>query len=481
MKKSILSILLLGNALCGMWAQSVQSADTCAQSVDAYPLTIESYAQYADSVFYSYQNTMDSICADFFVYFRLWDNLEVDPPLPRRVNADYYKLVLPSTFYTSVADRHFSIDWEPTLSAYTYQPDSLLLFAPTDSLQLFQPQAIGRSARIDEWISPHLMALYLNTPTTVKYNQLWYADKKAMDLNEHKVEPKVVEVKNFVDKVEDGKVESDNQLVVLKPNFWKKAGNGYVQFTQNKISDNWYKGGESVASLLSGLMLTANYDDHRYVEFENKLEMKVGFVTAPSDTVHSYKTNTDLVRFNSKLGVKAFKNFYYTLALEAKTQFFASYGTNSTTMISNFLSPAELDMTLGLDYKYSSKKITTSLLTSPLALTYVYVKDYERVNPTRFGVKEGEKSITMWGSKFTANFTWKIMPQVEWIAKFDYFTTYDKVIGSWENTFNFTVNKYLSAKLFLHGRFDDSVTLKEGQSSYFQFQEILSFGLNYNW
>lgn len=424
---------------------------------------------------------MDTIHADFFAHFLLWDNLEVDPPLPRRVSADYFKLVLPSTFYTSATDRHFRIDWQPTLAAYTYQQDSLLSFEPSDSLRPYRPQTLDRSARVDEWIAPHLMALYLSSPEVVKHNQLWYADMKAMDMNEHKVEQKATEVKGFVTKVEKDKVASDNQLVVLKPNFWKKAGNAYVQFTQNKISDNWYKGGESVASLLSGFVISANYDDHRYVEFENKLEVKVGFVTAPSDTVHSYKTNTDLVRLNSKLGVKAFKNFYYTLALEAKTQFFASYGTNSTTMISNFLSPAELDMTLGLDYKYSNKKVTTSLLTSPLALTYVYVKDYDRVNPTRFGVKEGEKSITMWGSKFTANLTWKILPQVQWITKFDYFTTYEKVIGSWENTFNFTVNKYLSAKLFLHGRFDDSVVLKEGQSSYFQFQEILSFGLNYNW
>ena len=38
-------------------------------------------------------------------------------------------------------------------------------------------------------------------------------------------------------------------------------------------------------------MLEANFDDRQRIEFENKLEIKLGFVTAPSDTVHKYKTN----------------------------------------------------------------------------------------------------------------------------------------------------------------------------------------------
>ena len=72
-------------------------------------------------------------------------------------------------------------------------------------------------------------------------------------------------------------------------NFWTHKGNGYVQFTQHYISDNWYKGGESTNALLSGLVLEANFDDRQRIEFENKLEIKLGFVTAPSDTVHGLR------------------------------------------------------------------------------------------------------------------------------------------------------------------------------------------------
>ena len=60
------------------------------------------------------------------------------------------------------------------------------------------------------------------------------------------------------------------------------------------------------------------------------------------------------------------------------------------------------------------------------------------------------------------------------------FTSYEKMIANWENTFDFAVSKYLSTTLFMHGRFDDGVRRKEGYN-YFQFKEYLQFGLKYTW
>jgi hypothetical protein len=50
---------------------------------------------------------------------------------------------------------------------------------------------------------------------------------------------------------------------------------------------------------------------------------------------------------------------------------------------------------------------------------------------------------------------------------------------NWENTFEFKFNRYLSTKVFLHGRFDDGVTLTDDNRTYFQFKEMLTFGLSY--
>ena len=61
------------------------------------------------------------------------------------------------------------------------------------------------------------------------------------------------------------------------------------------------------------------------------------------------------------------------------------------------------------------------------------------------------------------------------------FTTYEKVTANLENTLEFKVSRHLTTKLFLHARFDDGVTLTEKNRTYFQFKEMLTFGLAYTW
>jgi hypothetical protein len=39
----------------------------------------------------------------------------------------------------------------------------------------------------------------------------------------------------------------------------------------------------------------------------------------------------------------------------------------------------------------------------------------------------------------------------------------------------------MSANIFLHPRFDDGVTLSGDNKTYFQFKEMLTFGLSYEW
>jgi hypothetical protein len=254
-----------------------------------------------------------------------------------------------------------------------------------------------------------------------------------------------------------------------------------LQLSQYSISDNWYQGGESTNALLGELRLSANYNDQHRVEFENTLELKVGFITAPSDTMHSYRTNADLFRLNSKLGVRAIKNLYYTIAGEFKTQFFPNYKTNSNDMISNFFSPAQLAVSVGMDYKLSKKKYNLSIMGAPFSYTFVYIANDSIVDPTAFSVERGKKTASLFGSKITANLDWKITSNISYLTKLEYFTTYDKVIVSWENTFDLKLNRYLSTRIFIHPRFDDGVTLTPDNDSYFQFKEMLTFGLAYSW
>ncbi|MBO7258216.1 MAG: hypothetical protein J6V11_04675, partial [Alphaproteobacteria bacterium] len=180
-------------------------------------------------------------------------------------------------------------------------------------------------------------------------------------------------------------------------------------------------------------------------------------------------------------GVRAIKNLYYTVASELSTQFLPNYATNTNNLISSFLSPVQLKLSVGMDYKVSKKKCNISLMGAPFSYNFVYIMDDDIVNPSSFNVKPGHTSANLFGSEITANIDWKIKDNISYVTKFNYFTTYDKVIANWENTVNFQLTRYLSTKIFIHLRYDDGVTLTEENDSYFQLKEMLTFGLSYTW
>lgn len=444
-------------------------------------LALPAQNTYNKRVMRAFADSLRELSASYFAYHRLWDDLEAPAPRGVKLKPDYYKLYVPPTYYYSPIEQAFAIHWEPGDRLGMNACDSIYQVRK-DSVDLFQLPDMERSAKVDRWVNRVLLDYYMQHPDKVMGNEMYFADAILLDDVQVVNTPRQEKVKDYM-KVANPveKASAENEFRVLKPNFWKKTATASMQFSQYSISDNWYQGGESTNALLSELKLTANYDDRQKVQFDNSLEIKIGFITAPSDTVHSYKTNADLLRLNSKLGVRAIKNLYYTIAAEFKTQFFPNYKTNTNDMISNFLSPAQLDLSIGMDYKLDKKKYKLSLMGAPLSYTFVYISNDKIVNPSSFNVEEGHTSANLFGSKITANIDWKIAKNISYLTKFEYFTTYDKVIASWENTFNFQLNRYLSTKLFIHARYDDGVTLTEENDSYFQLKEMLTFGLSYTW
>ena len=359
-----------------------------------------------------------------------------------KMKADYFKFVVPLTYYSKAFEEASGIDdWIPR---DIIVDDSL---RKASMLEEGMPK-MQISSELDRKINRQLLDFYVNYPELVLKNENSLLDLDFLSSKEMTSAYKEENIISLIDNNAGIGQMSGSELLVLKPNFWTSGGSGYLQFSQNYISANWYKGGESTKSLLSGFSWQIKYDDKQKTQFETKLEWKLGFITAPSDTVHTYKANNDLLRLTSKLGYKAIQNWYYTLSAEFQTQFFSSYATNSDDLVS--------------------------------ANYTLYSVMSDEVDPTKFNIKEGHKKESVLGSRVNATLTWKIIPSLLWESKFSYTTNYEKVLGEWENTFTFVFNKYLSTKLFMHGRFDDGVS-KEPDQSYFQFQELFSFGVNYTW
>lgn len=93
---------------------------------------------------------------------------------------------------------------------------------------------------------------------------------------------------------------------------------------------------------------------------------------------------------------------------------------------------------------------------------------------------EGSRVKHNFGSQVQTNFEWTIIPSIKWKTRLDYLTSYEWIRAEWENDINFILTRFLSAKLYVLARFDDSTKPTVGDN-YLQATETLGFGFNYTW
>lgn len=329
-------------------------------------------------------------------------------------------------------------------------------------------------------IDKALMNVYLTRPDLVKTNETRLNSVGApVEITE---ETPYKPNEDIVKDVAPLPIEPDAlpmDILVRKPNFWTIAGDYYLQFLQNYVSDNWYKGGESNYSLLGSVTMQANYNNKQKVKWDNKLELRLGYQTSKGDSVHKYKTSEDLIRYTGKLGLQATKRWYYTLQLIAQTQFAHGLKSNDHTVYSDFFSPFNLNISVGMDYTvdWLNHKLKGTAHFAPLAYNWKYVGRESLA--TRYGLNEGQHSMSDYGSECTIDLTWAIADNISWKTRLYGYTTYKRAEIEWENTLSFQFNRYISTNLFLYPRFDDGASREDGES-YWQFKEFASVGFSYS-
>lgn len=379
------------------------------------------------------------------------DSLAAEGAYNTGSDARYFKLFAPLTFYHSPAGK------------------SLLL----------GKGGAGADSVNDE-IDKALMDIYLTRPELVISTETGL--RKAGSIRDDFDKP-VRQEMELVDVILPEKDEPETVpegLFIKKPNFWSFSGDSYLQVLQNYVSDNWYKGGESNYSMVANVTLVANYNNKRKLKFDNKLEMKLGFQTSPSDTLHKFKPSEDLIRYTGKVGLQAADRWYYTFQLLAYTQFARGLKSNDKKVYSDFMSPFNLNLGLGMDYSVRTKnnRLTGNINLSLLSFNFRYVD--RKSLASRNGVRGDHHTLEDFGSQLTADLTWKISEQVKWKTRLYGYTTYRRALIEWENTFTIMISKYISSNIFLYPRFDDSAKKKDSDIGYWQFKEYCSFGFSYS-
>jgi hypothetical protein len=259
---------------------------------------------------------------------------------------------------------------------------------------------------------------------------------------------------------------------------WSSNGKLSVQFSQYYVTKNWYKGGDPNASLLSIFEYYKNYNNNK-LTWDNNLDVKIGFFNSGNDTLRAFRVNNDVFRINSRLGYQSFiDKWYYSINGELNTSMFTSYaGTNSNEVVTAFLSPTRIFMSLGMDYRFNAN---TSILIAPAAYKLIFLTS-DMIDPLTVGIEKGKSSNSV-GYLVQAKINWKFTKEISVASDFHLFSTYDfkNVEFNWETTANFIINRYLSTRLSLNMRFDNTPKkTTRSEKNKLQIQEQLSFGFHF--
>src|ERR1700744_4701198 len=171
---------------------------------------------------------------------------------------------------------------------------------------------------------------------------------------------------------------------------WKTGGMMSVTFNQAALS-NWSAGGDKSAISLNALAnLYAFYTDGRR-SWDNFLNLQYGMANTTS--LGTRKTN-DLIDLTSKYGYDLGKKMYLTGLFDFRTQFAPGYNYPSSdgtdrVLTSNWLAPAYVLLSLGMDYKPNNN---FSIFLSPVTAREVIVNNDSLAAVASFGVDSGKKS-----------------------------------------------------------------------------------------
>ena len=260
---------------------------------------------------------------------------------------------------------------------------------------------------------------------------------------------------------------------------WTTKGNFKLLFNQSAFS-NWVARGENTLAGNVGVNYDFNYSKER-LTWKSKILASYG-LTKSQNTEFEKKTD-DRLEFNSLIGLKAEKNWYYSLIFNFKTQFARGYkyskdanGKEIRQEYSNFFSPASFLLGPGMLWeKNSNLKLNIAPATTKLIIVD---KDFTLPNSAYFGVEEGKNTRLELG--FSASFYQKFNLMKN-ITMENIFALYSNYLENPENidldyTMNVVmkVNDHISTNLIFQTLYDDN------SFKGFQIREVFGFGFNYS-
>lgn len=253
---------------------------------------------------------------------------------------------------------------------------------------------------------------------------------------------------------------------------WRREATLMAQITQNYVTDNWYQGGSSSFAGLGIAKGQVSYITERFT-WENTGEWRIGGSTVSADSLHKVNTTDDLFRVYSKANLRIVPKVFTSVSVEIETRLLPTYKSNSNELKSAPFSPFRFNAAFGIDYK-PVKNLSISF--SPVSYKVIHIMDTARVKVTDYGLEAGQRTQHNIGSSVRVEYVWKPVREVSLESKFYFYTNYKHVEIDLEVNCDFIINRFLSARLMLHPRYDTSVIMEGDTHAKIQFRELLSVG-----
>jgi len=280
---------------------------------------------------------------------------------------------------------------------------------------------------------------------------------------------------------------------------WEIGGPLSVTFTQTSLT-NWAEGGENSTGLTAIASLHANYTDSNF-SWLNDLELGYGFTKLEGEPTQK---TTDQIEATSSVGYKLFDHTSLCFLTNFQSQFAPGY-TNiaDTTVMSKFMAPGYLIISLGLDYKPNKD---LSIFLSPASGRLIFVEDQALANVGDDGVTpaiednlghiivKGKEEKTEFGAYFKGNYDHTFNKNINFTTELELFSNYLKnpqnIVVNWSTYLQLKFSKYLAVTFNTQLIYDNTIDVpiykkingvntQVGSGPRLQFKDVLGVGLGF--
>lgn len=260
---------------------------------------------------------------------------------------------------------------------------------------------------------------------------------------------------------------------------WTTGGTFTMNIGQGS-QKNWAAGGDDFSfSLNSYFGLWARYKKNK-LSWDNSANFNYGILNTTSQGT---RKNDDRIDLTTKLGYGLSKTVNAAFLANFQSQFSKGYKykeDDEKDLLSNFMSPGYLLLSLGFDYKPVDG---LSVFVSPITSRRIFVMNDSLSAKGAYGVVPGEHVRSEIGAFASITYAKKFTENITYIGKLDLFSNYkshpENIDVLMNNMLTFQISKILSASLGLDLIYDDDIKLfgPNNDAAALQIKQVMGIGL----